>query len=164
MLEAGIDWRPELGAHTKPIGRETPIDVARLPESPRQSADGTVYCVACPRSLRLSPRSQKILCSDCTAQREAFRARRHRVRRSAIAAADATRDMVTVRVRVDDTHLLIDAISDLQAAVGAALARKGRAADEWQERLLLAAKHVDVSADCLRTALANSTKRPESTA
>ncbi len=162
MLEAGIDWRPELGARSRPIGREVPIGIEQLPRVPRRAPDGSVFCVACPRSLRLSPKNQKILCSECSTHREAFRARRHRVRKAAHVTGEEA-GARAVAVSVDDAHSLLEAISDLQAAVGAALARKGRPQGEWHDQLLSAAKHVDVTADPIRQSVADSGTRPGDT-
>lgn len=155
MLPAGVDWRPSLGEHTRPVGEETPHDAATLPDQPRRAADGTPYCVACPRSLRSNPRSQRVLCTGCGQEREAHRARKYRRRlRESTQRAQAAAPHISLAVEGASDHL--EAISNLQSAVLAVAARRRSLSQEWTDALLAAAKRVDVSADFLRSALDRS--------
>lgn len=148
MLPEGLDWRPELGDGSRPVGDAVRIDDTELPARPRQSRDGDVYCVTCPRTLRRSPQNQRVLCTECAAARSKVRLRRHRERaRTTDSKPPAPADGAS-RIEIE-MHLA--ALKDLQAAVGAAVARKRNTGSaEWADRLLLAAKTADVTADFLR--------------
>lgn len=148
MLPEGVDWRPELGNGSRPVGDPVGIDDTELPARPRQSRDGDLYCVTCPRTLRRSPQNQKVLCTDCSAARSKVRLKRHRERARASDSRPPTGGDAARRIEVD-MHLA--ALKDLQAAVGAAVARKGKTGSaDWADQLLLAAKTADVTADFLR--------------